>query len=248
VLFRCTACARDHVAQPPACACGGSTFAAIPLGLSDDEPPNTKREPGQALTFSTFMLSCPERRAVLDATRRSLAVSGWSDVPAVVLDDQGGPTSMERLNLVWRRVITQAGAARTDFVLLLEDDLVFGRWFPENLRTWPVLQGRPAHFWGSLYNHGRGQLRRDGERHSVADPAFVWGAQALVMTPLTARFIAEHWFKAAGNADVRMARLGADVSPLYYHFPSLVDHAAVPSTWCAETHRAVDFDPDWRQP
>lgn len=199
----------------------------------------------------------------MEATRRSLALSGWSDVPRVVLDEQPGPTSMARLSVAWRRVIRLAAQAPSDFVLLLEDDLIFGRWFSDNLRSWPPLQARPLAyttqqlqrrapqlpprlFYGSLYNHGRGMLRRESDRSAVADPVFVWGSQAQVMTPLTAAFIDANWDRAQGNADVRMVRLAAYLSPVYFHVPSLVDHAPGPSTWCLDTHRAVDFDAEWR--
>jgi len=191
-------------------------------------------------------MSCPERAAIRAATLASLEASGWP-APEVVLDDQDGPPSMHRCNLTWRRTIERAGQARSDFVLLCEDDVIFGRWFSENLRSWPVLRELPGNgaFYGSLYNHGRGALRRESERHSVAKPEFAWGAQALVMTPRTARFLVANWEKKFVNADVRMPQLAAFLSPIYHHVPSLVDHVGR-SLWGGDAHRAVDFDPNWR--
>lgn len=192
------------------------------------------------------MLSCPERGETLRATLGSLFATGWPP-PEVLLDEAEGPTGMERFNAAWLRMLAGAALARTDFVLLLEDDLIFGRWFARNLLSWPVLRSpERGVFFGSLYNHGHAQLSGGSERHWVADPFFSWGSQALVLTPLTARFLIANWDRMAGNADLRMPRLAAAVTPICYHRPSLVQHVQGPSTWGAVQHSAADFDPDWR--
>lgn len=183
------------------------------------------------------------------ATLASLSASGWLDAPEVVLDDGQGATRLERIHCTWRRVVRQAAGAMADFVLLLEDDLQFGTWFAENLSNWPLLGqvGAGGAFFASLYNPERPFIRRHtSERWAVAYAHAMWGSQALLMTPGTARFIDAHWDYVAGNPDQRMPRLAARVTPVYLHVPSLVDHAPVPTTWGGIEHRARDFDPEFR--
>jgi len=165
----------------------------------------------------------------------------------VLLDDEPGPTSADRINAAWLRVLRVATTARSDFVLLLEDDLIFGHWFAGNLHSWPVLRSPTnGFFFGSLYNHGHARLSAGSERHWVADPFYSWGNQALVMTPKTACFLVANWGKMPGAADQRMARLAGAVAPICYHRPSLVQHAPGASTWGAAQHSAADFEHFWR--
>jgi hypothetical protein len=199
--------------------------------------------------FSTLMLSCDDRAAARATTLASLGASGWSWPVEIVLDDGVGSTRIERIRRGWRRVIQRASTTDAEFILLLEDDVVFGRWFADNLASWPLLlEVQPGGaFFASLYNPGRPVVqRRKRERYAVAHARDVWGSQAIVTTPATARFIEANWDQAMGNPDQRMPRIASGVTPIYYHLPSLVDHAKVPTTWGGLQHSAVDFDPEWR--
>jgi hypothetical protein len=201
------------------------------------------------LHFSCFVMSCKERGEVLRQTLEGLSACGWPEPPAIVLDDGIGETGLQRIHRTWRTMIDRAAHCTSDFVLLCEDDIVFGKWFTENLHSWPLLRDVPGSraFYASLYNPGRPFLvRRPEERYLVAHPRFVWGSQALVLTPRTARFIEANWDEADGNPDQRMPVIASRVTPIYFHVPSLVDHAAVPTTWGGMEHSAADFDAEWR--
>jgi hypothetical protein len=203
------------------------------------------------MRFSALVMSCREREHVLERTLKSLGAGGWSDAPEVVLDDGIGGERLARIHRTWRRLIARAAEQAADYVLVCEDDVVFCRSFAHNLETWELLkQTQPGGaFFASLYNPNRPFIvRRARERYLVAHPDSVWGAQALLMTPNMARFIEAHWEEAPGNPDQRMPRLAARVTPIYFHVPSLVDHASVPTTWGGIEHSALDFDPDWRAP
>lgn len=196
-------------------------------------------------------MSCADRRLTLEVTLEGLKGGGWRGIPEVVLDDGLGEDRLARITRTWQRMLQQASQAMTDYVLLLEDDLIVGKWFAHNLLSWSVL--REPHtggaFFGSLYNPGRPFLRRNREQaYLVASADAAWGGQALVMTPQTVRYVVAHWDEALGNPDQRMPRLAARVTPIYFHLPSLVDHAPVPTTWGGIEHTAIDFDPDWRAP
>jgi hypothetical protein len=200
------------------------------------------------MQFTTLMISCRERCSVLEQTLARLAACGWP-APRVVLDDELSADRLVRIQHVWRRAIRAAMDASSRFVLLLEDDLIFGSWFAANLESWEVLARVPdgGAFYASLYNPNRPYRRRVvAERYFVAEPRMVWGSQAVIVTPATARFIDRNWESAAGNPDQRMPLIAARVTPIYFHVPSLVDHAPVPTTWGGIEHRACDFDPEFR--
>lgn len=199
--------------------------------------------------FTAVMLSCEERHAVRRATLAGLASVGWPAPVAVVMDDGVGESRLERIHRTWRRVIQRAARAETRCVLLLEDDVVFGRHFTHNLSSWRVVHDIPpgGALYASLYNPSRPFIvQRPAERYAVAHPNSLWGAQALVMTPSMARYIDVHWDRVPGNPDQRMPVIASRVTPIYLHVPSLVDHAPVPTTWGGIEHAACDFDPEWR--
>jgi hypothetical protein len=92
----------------------------------------------------SYIMSCPNRNATLQATLSGLANSGWHEAPPViVLDDGQGQSSIDRIHGTWRRMIRHACQNDTDYVLLLEDDLIFGKWFARNLVSWPLLKSIP---------------------------------------------------------------------------------------------------------
>ncbi len=53
---------------------------------------------------------------------------------------------------------------------------------------------------------------------------------------------------SAWRQDIALARLAAQLAPLHYHVPSLVDHLGGESSWSGPQHPAQDFDPEWRRP
>jgi hypothetical protein len=208
-------------------------------------------DPARRLAFSTFVITCPQRASLLRETLRSLAASAWPFEPEVVVDDGAGESPLERIRLTWERVLARAASATSEFVLLLEDDVVFGKWFHHNVQSWPLLRGlRPGQaFYASLYNNRRAfYVARPGERYLVAHPGSTWGSQAIVTTPATVRFILAHWTEEGSNPDERMPRIARRVTPIYHHVPSLVNQAFVPSTWNDGHHEALDFEPEWRAP
>lgn len=203
------------------------------------------------MRLSALLMSCGDRRNALEATLKSLRDGGWREPVEVVLDDGTGDDRLGRIHRTWRRLIARAAEQDADFVLVCEDDVVFCNAFRHNLSSWALLNSTQpgGAFFASLYNPNRPFIvKRSDERYLVAHPDSVWGAQALLLTPHMARFIDAHWDEAGGNPDQRMPRLAARVTPVYFHVPSLVDHAGVPTTWGGIEHRALDFNPDWRAP
>lgn len=204
------------------------------------------------MRIRSYIMSCPKRNATLQETLYGLANSGWIDAPpVVVLDDGQWHSPIDRIHSTWRKMVQLACQSDTDYVLLLEDDLIFTKWFAHNLFSWPLLKSVPrtSALYASLYNPGHPVVvRREAESYVVADPRWAWGSQALLLSLGTVRYVDRHWDTETGNPDVRMPRLVRPITPVYYHLPSLVQHAPAPTTWGGMQHTAIDFDPDWIRP
>lgn len=195
-----------------------------------------------------FMLSCRARDAMRAATVERLLGTDWGEPPEVVIDGETAERAQDRQERTARRVVERL-AGQDDVGLFLEDDLAFNRHLRHNLEQWPVLAGLDggSHFFGSLYNPTVHERRRDPERDCFeAEPAAVYGSQAFVVAPATARFLLDRWDEVEGMQDIKMSRLAAQVCPVLYHVPSLVQHVGAESAWGGAYHTAPDFDADWR--
>lgn len=193
------------------------------------------------------MISCPERAQVRGRTLRNFARTDWDSEPLLQIDSAAGED--RRLNQarntleILRRAVEKSG----DFILFLEDDLEFNRHLRHNLEQWrPVRTGELT--LGGLYNPGLPTQACDVSRNAyIVSPEAIFGSQALLLSRRLARHLIAHWEEVEGMQDLRISRLAGRLKePIYYHFPSLVQHVGKKSVWGGPFHRAVDFDPDWR--
>jgi hypothetical protein len=199
-----------------------------------------------------YVLTCEERSEVCAETVADLARTDWGAEPTVVTDVSTHPKQLERILDTGRRVLARAvdeSGGPDDVVLVCEDDVTFNRWLRHNLERWaPIVDRRPGgHLFGSLYNPNVVEPSARGSTNAVvADPRRFYGSQGMVMSVATARSLVEQWDDGHGPLDLRVSRLAARWSPLWYHVPSLVQHRTVESTWGGQPHFAVDFSRDWR--
>jgi hypothetical protein len=198
-----------------------------------------------------YVLTCEERAEVCADTVADLARTDWGAPPTVVVDDGTAAKKLQRIVDTGRRVLARAvdeADGADDVFLVCEDDVTFNRWLRHNLERWdPVVDRRPdGHLFGSLYNPDVFEPPGDGATAAVVDPRRFYGSQGMVISVTTARSLVEQWDDGNGPFDLRISRLAARWSPLWYHVPSLVQHRAVGSTWGGGAHVAVDFAPDWR--
>ena len=133
------------------------------------------------MRIATFVMSCAARARELELTLDRLRACAWPETPELVLDDGVGAAPIDRIHRTWQRMIRRVAASDAPLALLLEDDVVFGRWFAHNLHSWPLLHAIPPSqaFYASLYNPSRPFIvRRPEQRYLVADPRFplVWDA------------------------------------------------------------------------
>ncbi len=198
-----------------------------------------------------YVLSCEERADVCAETIADLGQTDWGSAPLVVIDESTAARKIERINDTGLQLLTRAideSDADDDVFLFCEDDVAFNRSLRHNIVRWgPVVDRRAdGQLFGSLYNANVVLPATGGASATVADPCRFYGSQGMVMSITTARSLVDWWGDGYGPLDLRISRLAARWSPLWYHQPSLVQHRAVESTWGGAHHSAVDFSEDWR--
>ena len=205
---------------------------------------------GRGLAIRACMISCPQRQELRLRTLEDLAKTDWGEEPThVEIDADTSPSPQERQKRTALAALKRAVDWTCDFVLFLEDDLMFNRHLRHNLTHWrPALDGRFA--LAGLYNPGHAQLACSASQHCcVVSHERVFGSQAFLLSKPSVKFAIERWNTVEGMQDIKLARiLGGLGHPVVYHVPSLVQHVGITSTWGGQMHSAKDFDPDWKTP
>ena len=204
-----------------------------------------------SVRLTAYVVTCAERRAVLDGTLARFRETDWGAEPELQIDDGAAPTKLERIHATWLKVLERVAEGTADVALILANDLEFNRHLRHNLAYWGPLLGRDGDvpFFGSVYNPDRPAFWRPARQsYFTVHPQQMWGAQAVLVSRRLAGFFLAHWEEEEGAADLRMPRLGARLAPVYLHAPSLVQHVGDASTWGGPFHQAPDFDRDWRAP
>jgi hypothetical protein len=181
------------------------------------------------------MYSCRERDSTRAATLRSL---GQSDLCltdlAVLLDPETGPPSPQRMAAQFVRAMAWAAKRKSDFVLMLEDDLIVNSHTLHNLQAW-LRTFRPRDV-GSLYRTGI--ARSIGNQAIIARPS-QWSALHIEAAKLNPQQLQPF--------DVWL-RQQIDATRFRVHSPSLVQHNSHRSTCGHINHRARNFNAEFRAP
>jgi hypothetical protein len=197
-------------------------------------------------------MTCEERAEVLAETLAGVESTDWGEPPHLVMDEARFERYQDRVLDTGQRLLLRAIDEVDDLFLFMEDDVEFNHSIRHNLAHWaPIVARRPgSHFFASLYNPNIAPAATPSDPSSavVGDPRGFYGTQGVVMSLATARSILDDWHDAPGMPDIRMSRLAARHSPIWFHRPSLVQHRPVESLWGGATHFAIDFSPDWRAP
>jgi hypothetical protein len=193
------------------------------------------------------MITCPERDAGRKATLASLAASDWADLPLKVLvDPERDRDRIRRINRQFLHALQEFLDHSAEYLLLLEDDLIFNRHLRHNLTHWRPFRCRELAVAG-LCNFGHREIAFDVPHHAVVvDPESAYGCQSTLLSRAAAEFLVQAWNTLDAPADLRLMHLTAKLGPLYYHSPSLIQHRRLRSTLDTAPAEAADFDPDWR--
>ena len=133
-----------------------------------------------------------------------------------------------------------------DWLLLLEDDLVFHPQIAALVFSWKALEDSRCGI-ASLFNGSIPAIEDWGKmpRAFAAEPERFLGTQAILLRRQAAAEVVSHWDKVEGMQSQRMTRILCEDGPLWIHRPSLVQHVASDSSWGGRVTQALDFDPEW---
>jgi hypothetical protein len=232
--------------------------------------------------FCPVIITCPGREALQEQTLASWRQTDFPGAPLIQLDTNQHERRQERQehnSLAALKAAIRALARERveleapEFILFMEDDLIFNRHLRHNLERWPPLVDfaaaqkrdgttRPSPqpspvptgegavrggFFGSLYDCTIRELERhDAAHYFIADPEAVYGSQCYVLSLPLARYLVDHWWEVPGMQDIKMSRLAARQGPIYYHTPSLVQHVGVVSAWGGRFHQTRDFSAEFK--
>jgi hypothetical protein len=212
--------------------CASLGGPALPLPQVSDPP-----------TLTAVMISPPQRDALRRKTLENLAGTDWGNLPVKLFRESTRLSIDEKT----RKALAYGLSTRADYILFIEDDIIFNRHIKHNLHSWaPLWNGEVT--LASLYNSDMVVRAVDGHNNCQAVHAddFV-GTQAVLLSRATARFILDHWDEETGFPDVKFSRLAQRLRrPILVHMPSLVQHVGRQSAWGGPLHESHDFDRNWR--
>jgi len=185
----------------------------------------------EKLALEMVMYTCPERQNTRAATLRSLGETDWRSDFRLVTDCGRGSPSLARMATTFVRALDAAASSKADFVVVVEDDVRFNRYFEHNVREW--CERIAPQSIGSLYHSSLSAYV--GNQAIVAAPS-AWRALWTVAHLRSAEQLQpfDRWLRRTAG------------SRFVIHRPSLVDHVAHASTCGHPLHHAVGFDPWWR--
>lgn len=221
------------------------------------------------MKFIPVIITCPGREAMLEQTLASWRQTDFGKVePLIQMDTNQHERKQERQEhnslAALKLAIQTLAMNRTDltapeFILFMEDDIIFNRHLRHNLENWAPIRRHVANqekihtvqeeaFFASLYDCTiREIVRVPEENYFIADPDAVYGSQCYVVSVPLARCFVEHWWEVPGMQDIKMSRLAARLCPIHYHTPSMVQHVGYQSAWGGRFHDTQDFDGDFRR-
>ena len=203
------------------------------------------------MNITAYIISCPQRAELLQATLTSLKQSDWVGEPVIVADQSRHSDGRVRQTETSLRLLQQAVADGAPFFCFFEDDLSFNKYILYNIYNWPPFQQCNQHFFSSLYDPGWTGASYDpgsygGKSWYTVDVNRSYGSQAYLLSATTGKHIMDNWESVPGMQDIKMTRAAGMVTRMYYHYPALVQHVGKESVWGGHYHYSRSFDPNWK--
>ena len=198
------------------------------------------------MKIDVIIMTCPGREAIFELTKASLKNTDWPrDREIFVSNEQGNYTDKrDRLTCNAKNALTMGLDLiknQQDRVLILEDDVGLNSHIHHNLQNWKPLTEENFRF-GSLYNPNVGVISINKPmNYFIANPNTCYGSQAYIFSKACIEHCLAKWDSIEGMTDIRITRLSAQVGPLFYHVPSLVQHLGRESAWGGHFHYTSDY-------
>ena len=206
-------------------------------------------------TVGAVMISCEkraeERLNTLKSFSEAFGPTALGDGLGIMQDDflVDVTRPQERQERVSLAALESGIEAGWDYFLFLEDDVRFNKQIVHNLQEWEPLLDNVVQM-ASLYNPRVAGPNAPCPYANtyIAHPRRVYGSQAFLLSRQCARHVVRHWWEEKGMQDIKISRLASHLGPIFYHAPSLVQHAGTVSTWTDDNrfHTAPDFSEDFR--
>ena len=204
----------------------------------------------KSIKIEAIVVSSAERGEWRRKTLDNLADTDWNDAPIHISLVAAGEENkhVQRQTEGVFAALKESLKRDADYILLLEDDLVFNRHLRHNVQNWPPVRTRAATLAG-LYNSKVCELAYDLKNNlRIVDANSIFRSQAFLIARTTIAHLLRHWNNLGGTQAIKISRLAARLrNPIVYHAPSLVNRIGIPSeVWDENFHFARDFDPDWK--
>ncbi|OWK37955.1 class I SAM-dependent methyltransferase [Fimbriiglobus ruber] len=211
-----------------------------------------------------YVVTCPGREHLLAQTLDSIRACDWPTAPVVLTQPADWPVGWESTSRMYQTVLQRAWDDGCWWVLVLEDDVLVCRHLWANVTRWhPVATGQ-LH-WGSLfvpdtiYEPWRRECPELAYRlarpelvhgpHDLWQKHRLWGSQAYLFSRGGVRKLLDKWDTCSGGQDARvLTAVHGEGWPLWYSYPSFVQHNPLQSAFATPPAYAPDFDPDFRLP
>ena len=193
-----------------------------------------------------YILTCPARKESLALTLAALKETDWGEEPTIMLDRiEGGSPTQQMINNSMR-LLERGRDGSAEYILFIEDDVIFNRHLRHNLENWfPLKYG--VCLVGTLYEGAN--LPATCRNFREVHPGAIGGSQAIVIKRDWIPSILAQWNKYPNFTlqDLRIYRslLGTQ-QKLFCHSPNLVQHRPEVSTWGGGKHTSPTFDLNWR--
>ncbi|HEX3800515.1 MAG TPA: glycosyltransferase family 9 protein [Verrucomicrobiae bacterium] len=207
-------------------------------------------KPRKTASIAAVMTSFGERKRLRKQTIKNLQQTDWGDRPIhIQIDTERDLDDAERYLRCAYLALKKGLNFKTDFILLIADDLEFNQQIGFNLDAWEPLQRREGTV-ATLYNFHARELAFDVARHTrIIDPGAFTRSRAYLFSRESVRLLLNRWKGIEGSIETKIWHLTRRLNqPVYSYAPSLAQHVGTKSICGNHFHRAPDFDANWVHP
>jgi ADP-heptose:LPS heptosyltransferase len=198
--------------------------------------------------IEVVMISCEERKRYRKQSLQKLVRTDWEGYPVHVQIEKPQVGSIqERETAAAYLALKESLRRKSDYILLLEDDVECNLHLRHNLINWAPLQSGAAEV-AVLCSSGVREFACDIRNNfRVLESHYIIDSAAFLFSRETARGLVKHWNELEGRWNCRVSFLAEQLSKqILCHAPSLVRRTMRKSIQGKVPRQAIDFDPEWK--